>query len=52
MIVSFEVNVNVQSRINISNDGFNHVLEENFSSTNKSQFTYNLTGRTSFYTFG
>ncbi|ODP26632.1 hypothetical protein PTI45_04014 [Paenibacillus nuruki] len=29
----------VQSRINISNDGFNHVLEEHFSSKNKSQFT-------------
>ncbi|WP_347324087.1 RHS repeat domain-containing protein, partial [Paenibacillus wenxiniae] len=29
----------VQSRINISNDGFQHVLTEHFSSKNKSQFT-------------
>ncbi|WCR26049.1 hypothetical protein L3476_22615 [Paenibacillus thiaminolyticus] len=29
----------VQSRINISNDGFKHVVEEHFSTKNKSQFT-------------
>ncbi|WP_342772893.1 hypothetical protein [Paenibacillus lentus] len=29
----------VQSRINISNDGFKHVVQEHFSTKNKSQFT-------------
>ncbi len=29
----------VQSRINISNDGWDHVLKEHYSNKNKSQFT-------------
>lgn len=32
----------VQSRINISNDGFNHIIEEHFLSKNKSQFIISL----------
>lgn len=36
---SIQVPGRVQSRINISNDGWKHVTTEHFSAKNKSQFT-------------